>query len=207
MSDGAINLSEREIRRGIFEQYEAKLPRPGSELDAFIAAQCDYFGIDDRLCRRVVANAQTAHTAIARSETITAAQRVAATLNVSHVDVIEKTKSLMDARRRKAALDRSGNAIKDADGNPVWEEVDDLRVQLAATDQMAKILGTYAPKQVHLEATHEHNVNISDDELRGQFAALAPFLGIQVVDAEFAVVAGGAAPGDSDAAGDATQSR
>lgn len=204
MSDGTVTVTEREIRRAIFEQYEAKLPRPGAELDSFVAEHVAYFGIDERLCRRVVANAQTAHTAIARSENITAAQRVAATLNVSHVDVIEKTKSLMDARRRKAALDRSGNAIKDADGNPVWEEVDDLRVQLAATDQMAKILGTYAPKQVQLEATHEHNVHITDDELRGQFASLAPFFGVQIVDAEYAVVAGGPAPADGDAPGDAT---
>lgn len=204
---GDVTLTERQIRAEIFRQYEADLPRIGNELDEFVDRQCKYFGIEERLCRQVIANARISHDVKARSAQLTDAQATARVLKITHVDVILKAKELMEAKRRKAALDGNGNAIKDANGNPVWEEVPDLRVQLAANKQMAGFLGTDAPKQVQVEATHEHHVNITDDELRGQLAELAPFLGLQIVDAQYSVVSGGAEPGAPGVDGDAAESR
>lgn len=202
MAETAVKLTDLQIRNDIQRRYEAGLPRVGPELDAFVSEQCEYFGVEERYCRRVIANIVAAADTLQRSANITAAQRAAQILAISHVDVLQKAKQLMEHKRRKLVLDGNKNVVRNEDGSPQFYEEEDARVQLVANKQMASFLGTDAPKQVQLEATHEHSVHITDDEIASRFNKLASFFGVQVVDAEFESLPGGPPAGAGEDRGD-----
>lgn len=185
-------FKDAEIREGIFQQYQAQLPRPGLELERFVDSQCKYFGIDERKCRRLCGEAKQAYDAQFRSGIQTSTQRIGEAMGLTSAEVLDVVRDGMRATRRRELppLPGAGEGAE-----PRYEYLPDHRTRLAAADQAAKLLGLNAPKQVQIEATHEHNVHISEDELRADFAALAGGFGFKIVDAECEVIAGGEAAG------------
>lgn len=185
-------FKDAEIREGIFTQYQAHLPRPGVELERFVESQCEYFGIDERKCRRLCGEAKGAYDAQFRSGIQTSTQRIGEAMGLTTAEVLDVVRDGMRATRRRELPPLPG----DGEGaEPRYEYLPDHRTRLAAADQAAKLLGLNAPKQVQIEATHEHNVHISESQLRADFAALAGGLGLKVVDTTCEVVAGGDAAG------------
>jgi len=180
-----VLFKEAEIREGIFQQYQAQLPRPGVELERFVDSQCEYFGIDERKCRRLCGEAKCAYDAQFRSGIQTSTQKIGEAMGLTAAEVLETVRDGMRAVRRRELPRRP----EDSPGaEPRYEEVPDHRTRLAAADQAAKLLGLNAPKQVQIEATHEHNHHISEADLRADFAALAGGFGFQVIDARSEVV-------------------
>ena len=191
MGASAVTRTDNEIRADIFRQYQQKLPRIGPELDAFVANQCEYYGIDVRTCQRYIGYAKVALLAETRTGIQTATQEIAETMGITRADLLHTAREALGATKSRAVVDKSGNVLEDENGNPKVFEKPDWGARLTAVDRLAKLIGANAPVETHIEATHEHTVKYSDDELRREFAALAGGFGLRVVDAQFSVVTGG----------------
>ena len=180
-----------EIRQAIFRQFQERSPRPGPELDEFVRDQCAYFGIDERQCRRICGDAEQVVHATFRAGMQSATQRVAEVMSLTSAEIIETVRESMHAVRRRPVVAKDGKAVMGPDGQPLILESPDHASRLKACDLAAKLIGAYAPKQVQIEARHEHlHTDLTEDELRSQLRDIGSALGLQVVDVEFAEIAG-----------------
>lgn len=190
-------FTERQIREGIYGEYLAKFPRPGLEQENFVADNCAYFGITEQKCWRIMGEAQSANEAQFRTGIATASQAVGKAMGFTAAEVLATLRDSMRAVRKRPIL-ANGSPLKDEKGELVFYEVPDHPNRIAACKEVAKILGLNAPKELHIEATHEHNVTISDADLIREFLAAGRGLGLDFVEARFEVAAGSAGSDASD---------
>jgi len=187
----SVQVPIDEIRRAIFRQFQEQSPRPGVELDAFVKDQCAYHGIEERECRRICGDAEKAVGAMFRQGMQTATQRIADVMALTEADIVETVRETMRAVKKRPVIDKSGRAVLGPDNQPIIIEAPDYTSRLKACDIAAKLVGAYAPKQVQIEARHEHlHTDLTEDELRRQIRELGGAVGITFVDAEYAEVEG-----------------
>ena len=177
---------EKEVSR----LYDVECPRLGPELDEFVQRQREYFGLTDKQVRYIVGKAQLAQESQFRGSLQTRAQRIGERMGVTEAELFNTIRGALRATKRKHVVGRDGVVAKDEEGKPVVLETPDWINRLRAVDIAAKLTGSYAPRQVQIEAHHEHTHSISDDELRREFAALAGGLGFTVVEAKCSVIEG-----------------
>jgi hypothetical protein len=188
----APKFLDAQIREEIFQQYGIHNPRAGIEMDSFVRSQCEYFGIEPRKCQKIIGDARAAQEAAFRGGIQTASQSIAEAMGFTRAEIIDVIRDSMRATRRRPILD-GGKPVLGADGLPLFFEQPDHANRIAAADKAAKMLGAYAPKELRVEAHHEHNVTISDEQLVLEFAGIARGLGLSVVDAVCKVVEPGPA--------------
>jgi hypothetical protein len=184
------------VRKDITRAYRQRIPRVGPELDTFVDECAEYYKLEPREVRKVVAAAQQAYEVEFSSAFRTSAQNVADVAGGGIADALSTLVECLHAERHRVIVSKSGEPSTDENGEFRFVKTPDYATRITAARALIDVHGANAPKQLQIEShVHHHDDTPLADllaELDGIRAALVASPELSVV----AAIEGAPSPGD-----------
>lgn len=173
MSAGAITRANVQSltpsgRSLVLKAFERDRPRPfGAPFEVWCEQISAEIGLTPNQIKRVIAEEEAQFLATIRTQSLTVAQKVANTMGVTMAKVMGTLNEAMEASKQTPLRNRSGEVLKDEQGEPIIldQPLHDVRVRAALG--VAKILGMEAPHKIEIDG-ELRVVDMPDQELMEQ---------------------------------------
>ncbi len=177
----------QEVRAGVFHSWNEAQPRPGPELEAFVADQLAYYKCSEWWIRKAIGDAQHIQRAERRTGNLTIAQEVAESMGEGTAILVQTHLEAMAAVKKRPILDKNGKVQRGENGEILYNETPDHLVRLRGAKQYAELIGANAPKELHIEASHDHTLHVTAEQLRDRIGNVAEYMGLEIVEAAYDV--------------------